>query len=63
MKYLAAYLLLMLAACGSPGTTENASDSLPGVVTPPAPDTSAVLSPPPVNDSNVVNTDSAGTSR
>ena len=58
-------LFLVMISCNNSeqqGTAEG-SDSIPGVVVPPAHDTQSVITTPPVNDSNSIMPDSAGTSR
>lgn len=57
------FVLIAMVACNPTGSDESGNDSIPGVVKPPIDDSSAIKSTPPVNDSNVVNTDSLGNSR
>lgn len=57
---------LMLIACNGSNdndTFNGGGDTAPGVVLPPAHDTSAVITPPPTGDSNVVIPESQGNSR
>ena len=56
-------LLAILTGCNEQSDNNGGTDTLPGVVRPHVPDTSAVKRLPPVGDSNVIDTDSTGTSR
>lgn len=67
--YMISWCVVMIclahAACGDRATTpgEIPHDTLRGVVRPPAGDTRAVKTLPVPPDSNVINPDTAGTSR
>jgi hypothetical protein len=64
IRYLKAGIVIVsFAACSGGGSNSSGKDSIPSVVTPPVADTSAVKRTPPVNDSNVVNTDSVRISK
>ena len=62
--YAAAMVFSMAIACGeNQAGNNNGNDTAPGVVVPPVPDTSGVVTTPPVNDSMSVNSDSQEISR
>ena len=62
-KLVIVCLFAILIGCNNESANNNRTDTLPGVVQPPVPDTSAVKRLPPVGDSNVIDTDSTGISR